>query len=318
MPLPPLSDPRSITQRVRGLAVAVPATIFLLFSLIGFNALQTASLVLLPYSRRRFRSFNRWAADTWWGWCVTLGELLYHIEIIVTGDEVPLAENAIVIANHQQMPDITFLMAYARSKNRLGDLKWFVKDPIKYIPGVGWGMLFLDCVFVNRRWTKDGSSIQRTFARLKRDRVPLWLISFVEGTRLTSAKVKASRAYAEEHGLPLFEHVLIPRTKGFIATVKGLRDQVDAVYDITIGYRQGVPTLWQYIKGFSRVAHFHVRRHPIEQLPNDDDDALGKWLMRLFEEKDRLLDRYYRQGNFVGGTQGPPATLVVERGGSKR
>jgi 1-acyl-sn-glycerol-3-phosphate acyltransferase len=298
MPLPPLTDPQGFARRASGLTAAVPASGFLLGTLLGFNALQTASLVLLPLSRRRFRSFNRWAANTWWGWCVSLGELFYDIKILVTGDEVPPAENAIVIANHQQMPDITFLMAYAKSKGRLGDLKWFVKDPIKYIPGVGWGMLFLDCVFVDRRWAKDGASIERTFSRLKRDRVPLWLISFVEGTRIRSAKVASSRSYANEHGLKPLEHVLIPRTKGFVATVTGLRDHVDAVYDITIGYEQGVPTLWQYIKGYARVAHFHVRRYPIEQLPSDDE-ALSRWLMQIFEEKDALLERFYRQGSFV-------------------
>jgi 1-acyl-sn-glycerol-3-phosphate acyltransferase len=297
MPLPPLSDPPGKKERVRGLSLGVPATTFLASALLGFNALQTASLAVRPVSRHTFRQVNRWAADTWWGLCVTLSERLHDVHLVLTGDEIPSRESAIVVANHQQMPDITFLMVYARSKGRLGDLKFFVKKAIKYVPGVGWGMVFLDCPFVERKWTADRASIEKTFERILRDRVPLWLVSFVEGTRVTPEKIERSRAYAEKNGLPVFEHVLVPRTKGFVASVHGLRQHVDAVYDVTIAYVGGVPTLWQYVKGFAPVAHLHVRRYPVDTLPTTDDE-LSAWLVDRWREKDELLKHYYENGAF--------------------
>jgi 1-acyl-sn-glycerol-3-phosphate acyltransferase len=297
MPLPPLKSPDRVSVRLGAVAKTAPAVGFLISSLLALNAAQTASLVVLPFSRRRFRAFNRWVAETWWGWCMTLARRINGARIVVTGDDVPQRENAIVVANHQQMPDIAFLLAFAGSKHRLGDLKWFVKDVLKYVPGIGWGMLFLDCVFVDRNWTTDAENITRVFARLRRDRVPLWLVSFVEGTRLSPAKLEASRTFARERGLRPPEHVQVPRTKGFAATVTGLRDHVDAVYDITLGYEEGVPTLWQYIMGDATVAYLHVRRFPMDQLPTNEA-ALAKWLFDLFEEKDRLLDGFYRRGCF--------------------
>lgn len=51
----------------------------------------------------------------------------------------------------------------AAAECELGDMKWMVKDIIKYVPGVGWGMLFLDCIFVKRDWTTDKESIRKTF-----------------------------------------------------------------------------------------------------------------------------------------------------------
>jgi 1-acyl-sn-glycerol-3-phosphate acyltransferase len=195
------------------------------------------------------------------------------------------------------MPDITFLMDLARRKDRLGDMKWLVKDVIKYVPGVGWGMLFIDCVFVKRDWAADQESIRRAFAKLRDNRVPVWMLSFSEGTRLTAEKLARSQAYAREHGLPVPRHTLVPRTKGFVATVEGLRDHVGAVYDVTLGYEGGVPTLWQYIQGFAPRAHVHVRRFPIADIPTDED-ALAEWLLERFREKDDLLDRFYRDGNF--------------------
>jgi 1-acyl-sn-glycerol-3-phosphate acyltransferase len=297
MPLPPLRDPDELSQRVLATARTAPIAGFLVGSLLGLNAAQTLSTALLPFAPKAFRRFNRWAANTWWGWCVTGSRVVNDAYLEVTGDDVPMRENAIVVVNHQNMPDITWLLDFARQKDRLGDLKWIVKDPIKYVPGVGWGMLFLDCVFVKRDWMSDQASIRRTFAKLRDDDIPVWLVSFSEGTRITPEKLAASQAYAREHGLFVPRHVLIPRTKGFAATVQGLRDHVAAVYDLTLGYEGSVPTLGQFIKGYAPRAHLHVRRHAIETLPADDE-GIGAWLLARFQEKDERLERFYQTGRF--------------------
>jgi 1-acyl-sn-glycerol-3-phosphate acyltransferase len=297
MPLPPLPDPESRAERAAGLIRAMPAVIFLGTSLLGFNVAQTASTLLLPVSRKKFRAFNRWAANSFWSWCVQLSEITHGIGIQVTGDDVPPGENAIVVANHQQMADITFILFFAHQKGRLGDMKWVLKDIIKYVPGVGWGLYFLDSFFVKRDWTKDRASIEGTFSRIIKDNIPVWLVTFAEGTRITPAKLERSQAYARKKGLTPTRHVMLPRTKGFTASLQGLRKRLDAVYDITIGYESGVPTLWQYIRGFVKTAHLHVRRFPIADLPTSDAE-ISAWLIERYLEKDQLLDQFYTQGVF--------------------
>jgi 1-acyl-sn-glycerol-3-phosphate acyltransferase len=278
---------------------ALPTVGFLATTLVGFNLVQTASLVLAPFSRRAFRRFNRWCADVWWGWCVVAGRRVARMRLIITGDDVPAEENVIVVANHQQMPDIPVIMQLARSKRRLGDLKWFVKRAMRNIPGVGWGMRFLNCLFVERSWAADREMIQRTFATIVTERIPLWLISFSEGTRLTPAKLEASRDLALSRGIEPLRHVLLPRTKGFAASVAGLGDHITAVYDLTIGYADGIPSLWQYITGRVRQIHLHVRRFPIEQLPRLEHE-LADWLIARFREKDHLLALFHQHGRFPG------------------
>jgi 1-acyl-sn-glycerol-3-phosphate acyltransferase len=190
------------------------------------------------------------------------------------------------------------LFRVARRKERLGDLKWFVKDIIKYFPGVGWGMLFLDCIFIKRDWLKDEGKIRRTFSRILDHKVPAWIVTFVEGTRIKPSKLARSQEYAAENGLPVLKHLLTPRTKGFVATVQALRGHATAVYDMTIGYVGGVPTLMQWAKGYVRVVHVHARRYPLESLPSTDAE-LTAWLHARFKEKDRLLDDYYRDDYFA-------------------
>jgi hypothetical protein len=82
--------------------------------------------------------------------------------------------------------------------------------------------------------------------------------------------------------------------------VQGLRGHITAIYDLTVGYEEGVPTLWQYVKGLVDRVHLHVRRFPIEELP-ETDEGLRQWLLERFVEKDRLLEHYYQTGAFPDG-----------------
>ena len=297
MPLQPLTENRSTVSNAIASVRAALMAAFGLGVLILVNGIQMLSLLVKPFSPRAFRKINRACAAGWWGMAVTGAQLINRNQILITGIDVPRHENVIIVSNHQQMPDIPMIMAFAKSKGCLGDLKFFVKDVLKWFPGVGWGMLFLDCVFVKRDWSSDSDHILRTFSNLVDNKIPVWLVSFVEGTRARLHKIEASREYALSRGLEPLEHVLLPRTKGFAATVEGLREHVSAVYDLTIGYEEGVPTLWQYIKGSVQRTHVHVRRFPIEELPALEED-IRQWLLDRWTEKDQLLGRYYEQGTF--------------------
>ena len=293
MPLEPLRDNSGpiATIRARGVLAIGFGT------LLPINLLQLLSLIVLPFSRRAFRAVNRWCADTWWGWCVTGAELIYGVRVIFTGDDVPMRENALLIANHQQMPDITAIMKFCKTKDRLGDMKYFVKKQLKWVPGMGWGMQFLDCLFIDRDWTSDREKIRCTFDRLVSAKVPVHLVSFVEGTRFTLPKLEAAQAYAQKNGISVPRHTLVPRSKGFAASVEGLRDHITAIYDLTIAYEVGVPSLWQYFKGLVERIHVHVRRFPIEEVPKSADE-LRLWLLARWDEKNELLDHYYATGTF--------------------
>ncbi len=294
MPLSSLPEPKNFFSRLWGLGKGLFSASTLLSSLVFINVLQMLSILFVPVSRTAVRHFNRALADFWWGWCVVWSQK-WGTNVHFHGDELPMKESVLVVCNHQEMSDIIALFFLAKAKGRLGDLKFYVKDIIKYFPGVGWGMLFLDCIFLKRNWTADRDKIDRTFSKINKYKIPLWLVSFVEGTRVTLPKLKRSQEFAEKQGIQPNKHVLIPRTKGFVATVKGLRGHVDAVYDVTIAYVDGVPSLWQWSKGYVTDVHIHVRRFPIDEIPEADDDV-SDWLIERFAVKDKLLDDYYKKG----------------------
>jgi len=297
MPLPPLKEPASLPARAGGLFKGWLSGTILFTLLLGCNAAQMSSVLIWLFSRRLFRRVNREIANFWWSSCDLWGEHWWKIHVEISGDPLPPKENVMLVSNHQEMADITTLFRLARRQGRLGDLKWFVKDALKYVPGVGWGMLFLDCIFLKRNWKSDRPAVEKMLAKFKEFDIPIWTISFVEGTRVKTHKLEKGQAYAREKGLPILNHLLVPRTKGFTASVAGLRSHLDAVYDVTIGYEEGVPTVWQWAKGYVKRVHLHVRRFPIDEVP-EDEAALVDWLMKRFQEKDDRLDAFYRDQTF--------------------
>lgn len=97
-------------------------------------------------------------------------------------------------------------------------------------------------ILVSRRWTNDAGLIERAFARVKRNEHGVWIVLYPEGTRKTSHKLlevsetslppragpvspsdrgTQSQAFARRTGKHELEHLLQPRTKGFVATIQG-------------------------------------------------------------------------------------------------
>jgi len=301
MPLKPLTAPDSVTGKIKGGLSSTLAFIFLFPTLMLGNLLQMTSLIIRPFSLRYSSILNRWIANTWWGWCDSWVGIFYNTTVDISGDDIPNKENAIVLSNHQDMSDIPVIFRLARRKKRLGDLKWFVKDSLKYFPGVGWGMYFLDCLFIKRNWTSDKGLIKSVFASVLKNKIPLWVVTFAEGTRVKPHKIEASQKFAAKRNLPKLNHVLLPRTKGFVATCEGLGGHVDAVYDLTIGYETGVPTIFQWSKGYVKNVHLHVKRFSLNELPKDNQE-LSDWLINLYVEKDKLLEDFYQNGKFPDAT----------------
>jgi 1-acyl-sn-glycerol-3-phosphate acyltransferase len=279
----------------------VPSFIYfvlLLLLLVPLNLVQILSLVFWPFSGKIFRAVNRAVCATFFNGLNILMETFAGVDVRITGDELPYRENAFVIANHQAMADIPAIIALARRSGRAGDLKWFVKDPIKYVPGIGWGMLFLDCIYVKRNWMADKQRVLKTFESLRAHRTPFWLVSFLEGTRLTPGKLARAQGFGKRQNLPHLTHVMLPRTKGFEATMEGLGAHKQAVYDFTIGYEGNPPGLGALLLGGVKRIHVHAKRYPVDALPKDSKER-ADWALARWVEKDERMARFYRDGKFT-------------------
>lgn len=66
-----------------------------------------------------------------------------------------------------------------------------------------------------------------------------------------------------------------------------LFDLVAAIYDVQLGFPETPikPTFSNMLRGHSFSGDIHIRRIPMEEVPTDSEEATGKWLHKLYQEK---------------------------------
>ena len=271
----------------RGLR-AIFTSILIFAPLLVVNLFQFISLLWKFQSSVLFRRYNSFWAHTYWSYVSWMAQNFGGLTLKICGDQLPPHENAIVLANHQSSVDTILQLMVGWRYGRLGDVKFFIKDIIKWIPGPGWGMVFLECIFIKRNWDADRERVLRQLHKFQTGQVPVWVNIYPEGTRLKPSSLAAAREFARGHGLPEPQRVLIPRVRGFLATLDGLQDHLQAVYDLTITYADPTPSLWQLLAGQGGQVQVEVRRYALDQLPLDHDGR-SAWLQQLFRAKDQKL-----------------------------
>ncbi|KAJ0847880.1 putative 1-acylglycerol-3-phosphate O-acyltransferase [Helianthus annuus] len=135
-----------------------------------------------------------------------------------------------------------------------------MKKSSKFLPVIGWSMWFSEFLFLERKWAKDESTLKAGLRRLKDYPQPFLMALYVEGTRFTNAKLLAAQEYASSTGLPVPRNVLIPRTKGFVTSVREMRSFAPAIMDMTVAIPKDStpPTMLRLFKGQSSVVRlFH-------------------------------------------------------------
>ncbi|KAL8722109.1 MAG: hypothetical protein Q9225_001353 [Loekoesia sp. 1 TL-2023] len=222
-------------------------------------------------------------------------------------------ERIILIANHQIYTDWLYLWWIGYTNGMHGRIYVVLKESLRRIPIIGWGMQFSQFIFLKRNWEKDKDRLAAHLQKLNTDALaPMWLMLFPEGTNLHPVTRKSSKKWADKNKIPDMQHQLLPRSKGLQFCIQQLRKTVPYIYDCTIAY-EGVPT-GQYASEIFTIqaAYFggkppksvnmYWRRFDVWSIPVDDDRAFDNWLRARWIEKDQLLDHYQKTGHFPADT----------------
>ncbi|KAE8442658.1 hypothetical protein EG329_002956 [Mollisiaceae sp. DMI_Dod_QoI] len=287
-----------VLTNLRGAIIVVPWALYLV-------VMDLILSILLPFSFL-FPNFvydaSSFVAFTNWIWIQSIFEVFNGGKITISGDTLPDSESAIVVSNHVSWTDFYMIQRLALRSGMLGRCRWFSKIELRWVPLLGWGIWAMGMPMVSRQWTKDEKELDRVFAGITEKKWPTWLISFSEATRYTPKKAEEAKLWCQANNRPVPQHLLYPRTKGFVTTVQHLRKakHMKAVYDMTIAYEHNhkfldAPTIWESLsigdlsgkKGYK--FHVHVRRYLLADLPQSDTE-LAKWLETKWVEKGEYLE----------------------------
>ncbi|XP_065669967.1 1-acyl-sn-glycerol-3-phosphate acyltransferase epsilon isoform X2 [Hydra vulgaris] len=227
-------------------------------------------------------------------------------KIIFYGDSVigNTKENVLYISNHQSAIDWSLVNFISIHCGSMGQIRYILKNLLKYLPFYGIYFMQHGCVFVQTKGrVNDEDDLRRRLQKFKKDRVNgYWLVIFPEGTRFSENKthlVEKSSQLAKQAGITPFENVLFPRTKGVELCIEELTN-LDAIYDITLGFKTpwlGVevkkegPSLLEFVSIYGREVHIDFQRIDIVDVPKDKD-GIKTWLYERFQRKDKILSHF--------------------------
>ena len=211
----------------------------------------------------------------------------------------------ILIANHQIYTDWLYLWWIAHCGGAAGRVYIILKESLKNIPVIGWGIQLSQFILLKRNWEKDKPHLSKHLQKLN-NHDPMWLLLFPEGTNLAPSTRLSSKEWAVKNSIPDMQHTLHPRTTGLQFCLQELRQTVGYLYDCTIAY-EGVPrgqyaqdiyTLQaQYLQGKPpEKVHMYWRRFQISKIPVDNTKSFESWLRARWIEKDAYIEHYYRTG----------------------
>mmetsp|Transcript_19605 Transcript_19605/g.24174 ORF Transcript_19605/g.24174 Transcript_19605/m.24174 type:complete len:603 (+) Transcript_19605:138-1946(+) len=139
---------------------------------------------------------------------------------------------------------------------------------------------------------------------------PIHLLLFPEGCSEgddRKSMMTKSMEFAKREGRPQLNHLLLPRTTGFYASLDSLREASPVVYDVTMAYRGydggensfscdiSLATIMKLIRGeIPNEVYMRIKRFSMEEVLGD-----AQWLDKQWSEKDRLLGKFVRCGNFA-------------------
>nr|XP_043636003.1 probable 1-acyl-sn-glycerol-3-phosphate acyltransferase 5 [Erigeron canadensis] len=269
-----------------------------------------AAVFLRLFSIHYSRKLTSFFLGLWLAMWPFLFEKINKTKVVFSGESVPQRERVLLIANHKTEVDWMYLWDLALRKGSLGSIKYVLKSSLMKLPLWGWGFHILEFISVERKWKVDEIMMRKTLMTFTNPIDELWLALFPEGTDFTEQKCVKSQKFAAENGLPILKNVLLPKSRGFHACLEILRGSLDAVYDVTIAYKNRCPTFLDNVFGIEPTeVHVHVRRIPLDDIPSSQTEC-NSWLLNTFHLKDQLLSDFITTGHFPNeGTETELSTI---------
>lgn len=203
----------------------------------------------------------------------------------ITIPEIP-KDSFLVISNHISSGD--FMLVNAINKHLFKDSKYTIKQSLRAIPIFYQGCVLLNFLVLKRNFEMDRPAIEVYLDNLKRMKMPLWFVLFVEGHRFTEERKKESDRFCSERNIEPYKNVLCPRVKGFELIADKLRGSyIKKVLDLTF-YCKNPPTLTDVLfSGKVFDIKVDVRIVDLEDIKNP-----AAFLEESFRRKDKLIDEW--------------------------
>ena len=213
-------------------------------------------------------------------------EFVYNIKIVLYGDRIT-DNKTLIICNHPSVLDFIFFTLLYLRFNSLQYIKTVGKEAVKYMPLIGHYFQFANHIFVKRNWKEDQLSLKKSLEYTKKDNYNFIILP--EGFVIDEDKIKESHEFSKERGLEKYNNILHPRIKGFELCFQELKEDIDHVYDLTLGL-VGNSTYYTesclFTGNLPKELHFHIKKIKTEDIEPE------KFLKDSFKTKEQMMEKF--------------------------
>lgn len=206
----------------------------------------------------------------------------------------------IVISNHMTEYDWLFILTVLYRLGRFNDVCIILKQSLRKIPLLGFGMEFFGFIFLNRKLSMDEQIIEQGVARLvKRQKYDL--LVFPEGTYIDSESYRKTTTFGINNNIMVDnkpfrpENVLIPRLSGFKLLTKNLLSDIDGIINITMMVTPHEHFPQEVYSYQDTVLNFKGRINSvfyIDFISNKKEIEDDEFLYKVFQEKDKMIEKF--------------------------
>ncbi len=205
----------------------------------------------------------------------------------------------LLVSNHQSWADILVLFDLFHGHTPFA--RFFMKQQLILVPIIGlvcWAMDFpfmkrhsREAIAANPALREQDLQTTRRACEIYRSE-PVTVVNFLEGTRFSEAKRRAS-------GSP-YKHLLKPKAAGLSFTLNAMGEQFAGIIDVTIAYQPATKSLvWSWLCGEQDQLSLHADLLPLPaDLLRGDYDAdpefrarFQAWVNGIWQRKDARLER---------------------------
>lgn len=249
-------------------------------------------------ARRRVMLMLSWLAERWVQGNNDITDFMLPTVWDIRGIEGTRYDgHYLIIANHLSWVDI---FAVSRAFHRhTAFIRFFLKSVLIWSPILGQACWALDFPFMKRyspeylakHPEKRGSDLATTRRALRRYRqIPVAILNFVEGTRITAEK-------HTDQDSP-YRHLLRPRIGGIAFVLASIGEQLDGFFDVTLAYPGGDVRVWDFVTGRVPRIDVYARRIDVPSEffsaaitePGPERERFKAWIDGVWREKDEMLD----------------------------
>jgi len=233
-------------------------------------------------------------------------------QVAESGDSLDYLQHQrlLILANHQDTADVPLLMTIFISRIGFCNKVMWIMDRIFKFTNFGVISWMHDDFFIRSGKADRSTALVELKEHLSGVFLPKdrrYLVLFPEGGFLHKRKY-VSQQFAKKKDLPVLEHCTLPRTGALDVIMEVLgpaskhpeHQQIEKIVDMTVAFPSGHPLdLLSIVTGWREpcVTHVHYRQFDCKDLPSTPE-GLFSWMVKLYQEKEEMLDNYYKTGQF--------------------